>query len=341
VRHIPEEELHAYLDQALSRSQCVEIERHLTRCPRCRMTREEIAAIRDRTTDLLASLGPAVFISPPFEQIRYQTQLRHRRRRYQAAGLIAAGLALAVLAQTRPIIPTTSAAAVATAQPLPPQAEESSAQKPSQSGQTGRAQPAKARPTPVSSVEHAKRLPLTDGRSPVATKTHPASAGTTPTPTATATLTAVTFENPSDARTLDFLSLGEIAQIEAQPVDRVPTPPGLWLTVGSNDGSIATPSDAARIPGLPVVSVRVQPGEPGAAVVAIDQLLENGEVVRTLTGPPERVHTALAGDGAFRDAEDASRLTLTIRQGDRMVAVTGPSEVLGPLLSTSALRRRY
>ncbi|TFG50104.1 MAG: hypothetical protein E4H38_04080 [Gemmatimonadales bacterium] len=155
------------------------------------------------------------------------------------------------------------------------------------------------------------------------------------------TLTAVTFESPSDARTLDFPSLGEMTQIEAQPVDRVPTPPGLWLTVGSSDGGTAAPSDAARIPGLPVLSVRVQPGEPGGAVVAVDQLLENGEVVRTLSGPPERVHTALAGDGAFRDVSNPGRLTLTIRQGDRMVAVTGPSEVLGPLLSTSTLRRRY
>ena len=33
LRHIPEEELHAYLDQALSRSQCVEIENHLAECP--------------------------------------------------------------------------------------------------------------------------------------------------------------------------------------------------------------------------------------------------------------------------------------------------------------------
>ena len=340
MRHIPEEELHAYLDQALSRSQCVEIERHLTRCRRCRMTREEIASIRDRTTDLLASLGPAVFISPPFEQIRAQTQLRHRRRRYQTAALIAAGLALAVLMQTRPIVPTSNAATVAAAQPFPPQADEANARAASQTAETNRAESSAAvRPTPAAraTVEQEKPTPLPDRNPAAATQRPAANAGTT----SAGRLTAVTFENPSDARTLDFPPLGEMAQIEAQPVERVPTPPGLWLTVGSSDGSIAAPSDAARIPGLPVLSVRVQPGKPGADVVAVDQLLENGEVVRTLSGPPERVHSALAGDGEFRSAPDASRLTLTIRQGDRMVAVTGPSEVLGPLLSTSTLRRRY
>ena len=56
MRHIPEDELHAYLDQALSRSQCVEIERHLARCSRCQIGRDAIAALRDRTTALLAPI---------------------------------------------------------------------------------------------------------------------------------------------------------------------------------------------------------------------------------------------------------------------------------------------
>lgn len=340
MRHIPEEELHAYLDQALSRSQCVEIERHLTRCPRCRMTREEIASIRDRTTDLLARLGPATFISPPFEQIRHQTQHRSRRRRYQTAALIAAGLTLAVLMQTRSVYPTPGAATIAEARQLPPATGSSSGREATQPPETA---PAKrpavepARPVTGTPAKDEERRPVPDQKTSVPIR-HPAAAAATP---PAGTLTAVTFENPGAAEALEFSSLGEMAPIEAQPVERVPTPPGLWLTVGSSDGTTAAPSNAARIPGLPVLSVRVQPGEPGDAVVAVDQMLENGEVVRTLSGPPERVHTALAGDGAFHDTPDAGRLTITIRQGDRMVAVTGPSEVLGPLLSTSTLRRRY
>ena len=46
MSHIPEDELHAYLDQALGRLRCVEIESHLAECTRCRDARDGIAAIR-------------------------------------------------------------------------------------------------------------------------------------------------------------------------------------------------------------------------------------------------------------------------------------------------------
>ena len=69
MRHIPEEELHAYLDQGLSRSQCVEIESHLAVCPYCQAARDGIAALRDRTTALLAKLAPPRRIPPAFESL--------------------------------------------------------------------------------------------------------------------------------------------------------------------------------------------------------------------------------------------------------------------------------
>ena len=50
MRHIPEEELHAYLDQALSRAQAVEIETHLAGCARCRGERDAIAYAWDLIT---------------------------------------------------------------------------------------------------------------------------------------------------------------------------------------------------------------------------------------------------------------------------------------------------
>jgi anti-sigma factor RsiW len=65
MRHIPEDELHAYLDQGLSRSQCVEIESHLAVCHMCRIARDGIAALRDRTTALLTRLAPPRSIPPP------------------------------------------------------------------------------------------------------------------------------------------------------------------------------------------------------------------------------------------------------------------------------------
>src|SRR6476661_8732240 len=96
MRHIPEEELHAYLDQALSRSQCVEIESHLAACPSCQSLRDGIAALRDRTTALLAKLGPPRKFPPPFDSLRSRATVaanQHRRRVHRtawAASLIAA-----------------------------------------------------------------------------------------------------------------------------------------------------------------------------------------------------------------------------------------------------------
>ncbi len=97
MRHIPEDELHAYLDQGLSRSQCVEIESHLAACPACQAERDSIAALRDRTTALLAKLAPPRGFPPAFEtlQRRAQAQASAHRRRMQI-GAWAASLVVAV-----------------------------------------------------------------------------------------------------------------------------------------------------------------------------------------------------------------------------------------------------
>jgi len=76
MSHIPEDELHAYLDQALGRSRCVEIESHLAECTRCRDARDGIAALRDRTTALLARLAPRRTTVPPYAEIRRRAQLQ-------------------------------------------------------------------------------------------------------------------------------------------------------------------------------------------------------------------------------------------------------------------------
>ncbi len=107
VRHIPDDELHAYLDQALSRSQAIEIERHLARCPTCQSRRDEAAALRDRTTAILARLGsPPSVVAPPFEELRARhaagvaRRARWMRRAAMAAGV--AGLALGLTVWRRP-----------------------------------------------------------------------------------------------------------------------------------------------------------------------------------------------------------------------------------------------
>lgn len=96
VRHIPEEELHAYLDQALSRSQCIEIETHLARCAACRDSRDEIAALRDRTTALLGKVTPRRSVPPPLSQLVLQAEERRRRRSWRRPALWAASLTVAI-----------------------------------------------------------------------------------------------------------------------------------------------------------------------------------------------------------------------------------------------------
>lgn len=130
MRHIPDEELHAYLDQALSRSQAVEIESHLAHCVRCRSARDEIALLRDRTTALLAGLGPGTVPLPPFGQIlRRATLADARRRALLRRGLWAASLLAAVglgwaahgnVVTTPEAIPETSPAVLGSALPRRP-----------------------------------------------------------------------------------------------------------------------------------------------------------------------------------------------------------------------------
>ncbi|HXG45013.1 MAG TPA: zf-HC2 domain-containing protein, partial [Gemmatimonadales bacterium] len=97
MRHIPEDELHAYLDQALSRSQCAEIERHLAACAVCQALRDDIAALRDRTTAILAPLCPELVIPPPYERlVETFAARRDRRRRWIRRGAWAATVLLAL-----------------------------------------------------------------------------------------------------------------------------------------------------------------------------------------------------------------------------------------------------
>ncbi|HMU61836.1 MAG TPA: anti-sigma factor, partial [Gemmatimonadales bacterium] len=88
VHHIPEAELHAYLDQALSRSQCMEIELHLAGCPGCRTERDTIAALRDRTTALLVTAAPRRIRPRPYAELSaafHQVPPQRSRRLHNAA----------------------------------------------------------------------------------------------------------------------------------------------------------------------------------------------------------------------------------------------------------------
>lgn len=56
--HVPEEELHAWLDGALSKGQSAEIAEHLLGCLLCRAAHAEAVAVRDRASAILALAAP-------------------------------------------------------------------------------------------------------------------------------------------------------------------------------------------------------------------------------------------------------------------------------------------
>jgi hypothetical protein len=340
VRHIPEEELHAYLDQALSRSQCVEIESHLAECHRCQTVRDDAAALRDRTTALLARIGPGTIMPPTYASLRerYETDLLRRRqwlvRAGWAASLVAAlgfgwqanrwlheprrtDIAVAPLVSTSPVLPTP--AVTSPVVPVTRTAAPAPAPRPRPTRQ------AVALGAPVKST-----LPVTAFQ---ATEDIP-------------DLMIASYAPPPEGA--DQAS-HEVFSVQTDPSLGAAGLQGLWRSVPLDGSGSAVPSQLPRVPGLPVIQVQVQPGEPGAEVTAVDQQLDDGQLIRTIEGPASRVSSLLADQDtdATKAAAPAGnvstpdKMTLTLRQGDRMLAVTGPSKVLGSLMSRVSVRRRY
>jgi len=346
VRHIPEDELHAYLDQALSRSQCVEIERHLARCTRCRVERDDIAALRDRTTALLARVGPPPIIPPAFDTLIARAAARqHRYWRRLRAGALAASVGAVLFmgwwmsdrlfrVETRmasAATPTTPRAPVASSAPVAA-APAPAAIRPASATRTP-----KPKPTPRQLVRASR---------PVGAEA-PAAAGF-------ALATETDPQTVSQGNTADGLAFAatplELNDLVAQPVGDVPGLNGLWRTIVPDEETANRRGDIALVPGLPVIQMRVQPGTAGQDVTAVDQMLESGEVIRTISGPAARVGTLVDEEAATDSAStrlavgSPDHMTVTFRQADRMVAVTGPSQALAFLLARVNLKnpkRRY
>ena len=83
-------------------------------------------------------------------------------------------------------------------------------------------------------------------------------------------------------------------------------------------------------------------------ITAVDQQLSTGEMVRTIEGPAAEVADLISrqegppsSSATNSMANPRDQATLTLRQGDRMLAVTGPSNVLGTLMTRVNMRRRY
>jgi hypothetical protein len=342
MRHIPEDELHAYLDQGLSRTQCVEIESHLADCPSCQAMRDGIAALRDRTTALLSRLAPPRNVPPPFEVLRRRAAeaASQRRRRLSivawAASLVAAvGLGwtassfLRSLDAARPVTPvatresTLAERRVASTSVVP--AARLAVTRPARSGES--APPATA----------ARQRTSRPNRTQPAARTAAAAASADSAAAASRTAAALSVLDPKPAL--------ELTQLE-QPDRRGLELNGMWRTMSWDGAKAEAGERVPYIDGLPVMQVQIQNGERDSRpVMVVAQQLSSGQVIRTIEGPASDVSqmlsrramadvdtVLLAGDSAGLGAEADHAMAMQV--GDRMLAITGnlPSDSLRAMI---------
>jgi len=327
--HIPEAELHAYLDQALGRLRCVEIESHLADCTRCRTARDEIAALRDRTTAMLARLAPHSSVVPPIADIRrrgaarvFQRQRVRQRAAWAASLIVALGLGWgasvlvpppagrSVRAVASAVKPSTTVAV----QPAAPPTETVASTTP----------PVAIEPATEDRPDRVTHRPVRHRPAPVRNKTQ----GT---------------------GSAEFATVGPIqkdGQLEWG---------GMWRNLSWDRAKEQVGDTPARIDGLPVTEVQVQAGDSGhKSLMVVAQQLSTGEVIRTIEGPISDV-SALLGNGSLQSSEPSGNASappvpagapvgsaLTFRHGDRMFAVTGslPSDSLRAMMRRLNLMSR-
>jgi Putative zinc-finger len=316
MRHIPEEELHAYLDQGLSRSQCVEIESHLAACPACQAARDGIAALRDRTTALLARLAPPRGFPPAFESLRRRAAIEAsaRRRRVHGAAWAASLVAALGLGWSANYVMTAG-----TLSPAPI------------------ARPSIAPPIPASTttpVTPAVLRPQRTAAVPARPATRRQAARPRPVITPVESLPPVVPPPTLELSSIDIPR----AEFELE-LD------GMWRTLSWDGAQAETGDKLPHIDGLPVVQVQLQASQPGKQpLMVVAQQLASGEVIRTIEGPTSDVSHLLArrtmtdpdptsagadSTGSKRAPDQADR-TMAMQRGDRMLVITGalPSDSL-------------
>ena len=336
MRHIPEEELHAYLDQGLSRTQCVEIESHLAGCPSCQANRDGIAALRDRTTALLSRLAPPRTIPVSFEALRRRAdqQASVRRRRLHAAAW-AASLVLAVgIGWTASVL-------------LRPHGARSVAE----------GTPSRPRTLPVSNTSS---LDPMAAPAPAIHRTPSElerSAPPAPAPKRAPTVRTVANTTPADSieprvnreavlAVLDPLPAPELTRLEA-PRSSAEEFSGMWRTMSWDGAQAEAGKPLPHIDGLPVVQVQVQNAEGAHPLMVVAQQLTSGQVIRTIEGPASDVSQLLArrtmadvdsvqlrgGSSVRVDPVDQNH-SMAMQLGDRMLAITGdlPSDSLRAMI---------
>ena len=318
MRHIPEEELHAYLDQGLSRTQCVEIESHLADCPSCQANRDGIAALRDRTTALLSKLAPPRTIPASFESLRRRAdeEISARRRRLHLVAW-AASLVVAVgLGWSASVF-------------LRPKGHESVAERAPAAPVSAAATP--ALPAAITSAPGTVR-PSRQTRRPAAVRIADTSS---PAPDREAVLSVL---NPQPAP--------ELTKLES-PHSTGEEFGGLWRTMSWDGAQAEAGKPLPHIDGLPVVQVQVQNADGSKPLMVVAQQLTSGQVIRTIEGPATDVSQLLArramadvdsvqlrGDSSSRTNDIDQNHAMAMQLGDRMLAITGdlPSDSLRAMI---------
>jgi hypothetical protein len=334
ARHIPDDELHAYLDQALSRSQCVEIECHLAECRRCQLERNAVAAVRDRTTALLAEAVPRRVRPASFEQLVAQHHARrtHRRRLItwiRRTGQVAAGFAAAVslgwLGRD-----WLDGDVVATANP-----------------------PAASSTTTEGLVPPTERFLVAQG--PVTIQPDSTAEDRDP-PAARPIELAVA---PAPSRRLAAVAREErpepVLLVDAIRADDEPFAlEGFWQAVDLRAALEETAGNLPRIDGLPILDIQLQRGDgEQRPIVVVAQQHPSGRVIRTIEGPIERVEELLEKQAARSNLPFTASWPATTppdylgdgagtaRRGLRMLTVTGslPIDTLNAMARGIDIRR--
>ena len=328
--HIPEDELHAYLDQGLSRSQAVEIESHMAGCSSCRSARDAIAALRDHTTALLATLAPPRRLPPPFDTLREQAAARvSTRRRQMRLGTWAASLVAAVG------LGWTASSLIGPGRTASVAAHETTAA------------PQVAAPRPAVSLAGADtggpRLAV--DRTPKATPVRLES--TSRPPVARRALQKAREDSIRAAKlaVLDPAPVLELSPLEERGSDQGGQLEGMWRTMSWDGAQDETGRSVPHIDGLPVLRVQVQATDQSKRpLMVVAQQLADGQVIQTIEGPAADVSELLSRRGGtsangklgvtVTEATPGIDQAMAMQLGDRMLAITGalPSDSLRAMI---------
>jgi Putative zinc-finger len=336
MRHIPEDELHAYLDQGLSRSQAVEIESHLAACPSCRATRDSIAALRDRTTALLATLSPPRRLPPAFDSLRERAADRiTTRRRFARVGAWAASLVAAVgLGWTASALVGPGRIASLAEREAPAVPAMNTSRPTIAVGAADTGEPRQVAPPAASP---ARSLAPT----PVRLESPP------PSPTVRRALEKARQDSIRAAKlaVLDPAPVLELTPLEVRGSEQDEPLEGMWRTMSWDGAQTETGRSVPHIDGLPVLRVQVQAtDQTKRPLMVVAQQLADGQVIQTIEGPAADVSELLSrrsgtsADGKLgvtvSEATPGIDQAMAMQLGDRMLAITGalPSDSLRAMI---------